>query len=164
MIALEAQVAKDGCSRLEGPAGDVECLVKVVGGGCGGEIRPEQFHHLLAVKAVAPREGEQLDEARGLAQPPIVFPYDPRPRRDLEATEQRHAQGFPARRMVRFWATLSQGRSRRTLHRRDPFPRVRMIEDRAVYVRKVPGTTEETGAAGVLEYQQGEEGQVEKSG
>ncbi|MDQ5812923.1 MAG: hypothetical protein M3358_19785 [Actinomycetota bacterium] len=76
-----------GSIWFERAAGDVEGLVEVVGGGLRREIRPEEVHDLLAVEAVIRGEGKQLHEAGGLPEPPLAFPDDPRPCRDLEGAE-----------------------------------------------------------------------------
>ncbi len=90
-LVVQVQVAGGGGLRLEGPSGDVKGLVEVVGGGPGLEVGPEEVQDLLAVEASARRQGEQFDEARGLAQTPFILPDRPRTHPDLEAAEQPHA-------------------------------------------------------------------------
>ena len=57
-------------ARLERAPRDVHGLVQVVRRRRRRPVRPQQLHRLLTVKAVAGREGEQLDELAGLLQPP----------------------------------------------------------------------------------------------
>ena len=90
VLVAQAQVARGGGFRFEGPAGDVKGLVKVVGGGPWLEIGPEEVQDLLAVPSVARRQGEQLDEAGGLAQALPVLPDGERTHPYLEAAEQPH--------------------------------------------------------------------------
>jgi hypothetical protein len=85
---------------FEYPADGVERAVQVVGGGPRAEMRPEQVHRLLLVQPMVRLQGEQLDERRGLAQPPRVLPDDARANRYPETAQHLDADdlGPPAQR------------------------------------------------------------------
>ena len=78
------------------PGTDVDRLVQVVGRRAGVAVGPQRLHRLLAVDAVAGREGEQLHELAGLAQAPPVVGHRRTVDRRGEAPEQ--VDGHPGHR------------------------------------------------------------------
>ncbi len=68
-----AILAADRAVGSEDPAGGVERAAQIIVGGGRVEFGPEGFHHLLALQALRGREGEEFDEAAGLAPPPTAI-------------------------------------------------------------------------------------------
>src|SRR5262249_32140719 len=73
---------------LESVPCHVQRLVQVVGPRLEGARRPQQVDDVLAWQAVRGREGQQLDEARGLAQTPREHGDDPGAGRDVKAAKK----------------------------------------------------------------------------
>ena len=65
-LVAQAQVARSGGFRFQGPAGDVKGLVKVVGGGPGLEVGPEEVQDLLAVQSVSGARASSLTRLAAL--------------------------------------------------------------------------------------------------
>src|SRR5215208_370525 len=85
-------------SRVECFACGVEYPAQVVRGCLRPEIWPECVHDLLAVEVVSGRQGEQLDQAPGLPQVPLVLSYNSWANPHAKATEQLDAYdlNFPS--------------------------------------------------------------------
>ena len=88
-LVAQAQVARSGGFRFQGPAGDVKGLVKVVGGGPGLEVGPEEVQDLLAVQSVSGTRASSLTRLAALQAPPVL-PDGERTHPYLESAEQPH--------------------------------------------------------------------------
>jgi hypothetical protein len=74
-------------SGFQGAADGIEDLVAVVGGFAHARIGPEGLHNLLAVEAVAWGQSQQLQEAPGVPQAPLVLFDEPRSNTQTKAAE-----------------------------------------------------------------------------
>jgi hypothetical protein len=72
--------------------GHVQGLAQIVGPGCRRVVGPERLQDLVAVQALARRQGEELHQALGLAQPPGALRHRPAAGPDAEAAQQLDAQ------------------------------------------------------------------------
>jgi hypothetical protein len=66
----------------------VDDLVEVVGGFVYPQLGPKRLHNLLAVEAVAWGQSQQLQEAPGFPQAPLVLFDEPRSNTQTKAAEQ----------------------------------------------------------------------------
>ena len=66
--------------------------MEIVGRRLDLQLRPELLDHLLAVQAVARRQGQELDQAANLASPPLVVLNRARANRDAKVTQKLHPQ------------------------------------------------------------------------
>ena len=85
---LEAQAAPAAGAAVELATCDVQHLVQVVGRGLRCAVWPEHGDDLLAVESVARRQGEQLHQRLGLAQPPGALRHELIVDRNGEGAEQ----------------------------------------------------------------------------
>lgn len=119
LLIPKIQIAgSSGQGRFEDPAGEVERSVQVVCGRLRLKLWPEQVYHLLPMQPVPRREGEQLHQAPGLAQSPLVVLDGSRPHRHPEAAEQPDTHGLALSpwRYSRFRVALLGGLSPRIRH------------------------------------------------
>jgi hypothetical protein len=73
LLALPAQVFAGIVGQFHDPSGGVQGTPEVVVCRASLQIGPQGFHELLAVEAVTRGEGEQLHQACGFPQPPLVL-------------------------------------------------------------------------------------------
>ena len=93
-------------------------LSQVVRGSLLLQVRPEQVLDLLSVHLAPRLEGEQLDHARGLFEPPPIFCDGSGTDRDRETAEHAHVHslGLRDRSLSSSEAPPSDGRALATLH------------------------------------------------